>query len=152
MGHLAVRAANPGDLGAAARLLHRFNLEYDDPTPGPERLAARLQLLIDDGDVVLIGGTGPDGVAVLRFRPALWSDGLECYLAELYVVPEQRGLGLGRALLEGAIEHARSRGADRMELCTSEDDRIARALYERLGFINREGRDGPLMYFYERDI
>ena len=37
------------------------------------------------------------GIAVLRFRPALWSFALECYLAELYVAPASRGRGLGRA-------------------------------------------------------
>jgi hypothetical protein len=30
---------------------------------------------------------------------------------------------------------------------------VARALYESLGFSNREGKpDGPLNYFYEREI
>jgi ribosomal protein S18 acetylase RimI-like enzyme len=40
-----------------------------------------------------------------------------------------------------------------MDLGTSEDDEAARALYERLGFTNREGKpDGPVMFFYERDL
>ena len=45
--------------------------------------------------MVLLTGDGPDGLAVLRFRPSLWSEGLECYLAELYVVPRLRGRGWG---------------------------------------------------------
>jgi ribosomal protein S18 acetylase RimI-like enzyme len=90
---------------------------------------------------------------VLRFRPALWSDALECYLPELYVVPHKRGHGLGRALMEAAIDVARREGADHMDLGTSEDDVAARALYESLGFSNREGKaDGPISYFYERDL
>ena len=48
---------------------------------------------------------------------------------------------------------ARGRGADHMDLGTSEDDVAARALYESLGFRNREGRaDGPVSYFYEREL
>jgi ribosomal protein S18 acetylase RimI-like enzyme len=48
---------------------------------------------------------------------------------------------------------ARQTGADYMDLGTSEDDVVARALYESLGFSNREGRpDGPINYFYERDL
>jgi ribosomal protein S18 acetylase RimI-like enzyme len=79
--------------------------------------------------------------------------GLECYLAELYVVPDRRGQGLGRALMEAAIELARAEGADYMDLNTSEDDVAARALYESLGFTNREGRpDGPVMHYYEREL
>ena len=102
---------------------------------------------------MLLGGTGPDGLAVLRFRPAIWADAPECYLAELYVVSALRGQGLGRALMEAAVEVARSRGAAWMELGTSEDGIAARTLYESLGFSNREGRpDGPVNYFYERDL
>ncbi len=90
---------------------------------------------------------------MLRFRPAIFSQALECYLAELYVVPDRRGQGLGRALMEGAIDLARREGATHMDLGTGEDDVAARALYERLGFSNREGRpDGPLNYFYEREL
>lgn len=108
-----VRRAGDADLVAVGRLLDAFNREYDDPTPGPEALATRVGELIASGDsVVLLAGDGPDGLAVLRFRPALWSSGLECYLAELYVVPEHRGHGLGRALMEAALREARERGAD----------------------------------------
>ena len=136
-----------------AGLLHDFNREYDEPTPGPEVLAGRVRLLLAEGDAVLIIGPGPDGLVVLRFRPAIWSEALECYLAELYVVPHRRGSGLGRALMEAAIALARREGADHMDLGTSEDDVAARSLYESMGFINREGRpDGPLSYYYERAL
>jgi ribosomal protein S18 acetylase RimI-like enzyme len=149
-----VRVASEADAGAIGQLLHEFNTEYDDVTPGPVRLAERIRRLLAGGDtMVLLAGTGPDGVAVLRFRAAIWSDGLECYLAELYVVPQRRGHGLGRALMEKAIEVARERGADYMDLGTSEDDEAARSLYESLGFINREGgKSGPITFFYEREL
>lgn len=150
----AVRAATADDLPAVARLLDDFNREYDEPTPGPAWLAERLATLVGGGDTtVLVAGTGPDGLAVLRLRPSLWSAGLECYVAELYVVPALRGRGIGRALLEAAIAAARERGADHMDLGTSEDDVAARALYERLGFTRREGGpDGPVMFVYERPL
>ena len=149
-----VRVATAADAPGVGRLLDAFNREYDEPTPGPEPLAQRLADLLAGGDtVLLVAEPGPEGLAVLRFRPALWSAGLECYLAELYVTPERRGNGVGRALLEAAIAVARARGADHMDLGTSEDDVAARALYERLGFTNREGSpDGPVMYVYEREL
>jgi ribosomal protein S18 acetylase RimI-like enzyme len=151
---LTVRVASSADAELVGQLLHDFNSEYDEPTPGPTRLAERMRRLLAIGDtVILLGGAGPDGVAVLRFRAAIWSDAPECYLAELYVVPQLRGQGLGRALMETAIEVARARGADHMDLGTSDDDVAARSLYESLGFINREGGpEGPITYFYERDI
>ncbi len=68
-------------------------------------------------------------------------------------MPERRGRGLGRALMDAALELARREGADHMDLGTSEDDVAARALYESLGFVNRErGPEGPLSYYYERDL
>jgi ribosomal protein S18 acetylase RimI-like enzyme len=149
-----VRRATAEDAEAVGRLLDDFNREFDEPTPGPEALAKRVRELLAGGDtVVLVGGAGPDGLAVLRFRLSIWTEGLECYLAELYVIPERRRHGLGRALMEEAMEVARAQGADYMDLGTSEDDVAARALYESLGFSNREGKpDGPLNYYYEREL
>jgi ribosomal protein S18 acetylase RimI-like enzyme len=149
-----VRRAQAADAPVIGRLLHDFNTEYDEPTPGPDALAERMALLLAEGQTtVLLGGDGPDGLAVLRFRRSIWTPGLECYLAELYVVPERRGQGLGRALMQAAMTHARDQGADYMDLGTSEDDVAARALYESLGFSNREGRpDGPLNYYYDREL
>jgi ribosomal protein S18 acetylase RimI-like enzyme len=150
----AVRRATTADAAAIGRLLHDFNTEYDDPTPEPEELAERMRELLRAGDtVVLLAGEGPYGLAVLRFRASIWSRGLECYLAELYVAPAQRGRGLGRALMTEAIELARREGADYMDLNTSETDIAARALYESLGFSTREGDPArPVNLYYEREL
>jgi ribosomal protein S18 acetylase RimI-like enzyme len=150
----AVRRATPGDAPRVARLLHDFQLEYDEPTPGVDTLEERYAELIRNREmIVLLIGDGPDGFTQLRFRPTVYSAGLHAYLEELYVVPNLRGNGLGRALLEAGMETARGEGADQMELGTSEDDVAARRLYESAGFINREGSpDGPVMLFYEREL
>jgi ribosomal protein S18 acetylase RimI-like enzyme len=161
-----VELAHESDASVVGELLHRFNSEFHEPTPGAERLAERVRELLAEGHTsVLLARAcnqdarsgardgGADGLAVLRFRPAIFSGGLECYLAELFVVPELRGRGLGRELMHNALEHARGRGADYMELSTAESDIVARRLYESLGFSNREGRaDGPLNYYYERSL
>jgi ribosomal protein S18 acetylase RimI-like enzyme len=148
-----IRQAGLDDVDQIARLLYAFNTEYGDPTPDPPQIADRLRVLLHTGDTsVLLSGDGPDALALMRFRESIWSEALECYLAELYVVPELRGRGIGGALLEAAIEHARERGADFMDLGTSEDDVAARGLYEKLGFTNRERPGGPVMYVYEREL
>src|SRR3954467_5100158 len=151
---VTVRRATPGDAEAVARLLHDFQLEFEEPTPGVEMLEERYGELIRNKEmIVLLVGDGPDGFAQLRFRPWVYSAGLHSYLEELYVVPGLRGNGLGRALLEAAMETARGEGAEQMELGTSEDDTAARGLYESAGFTNREGGpDGPVMLFYEREL
>ena len=149
-----VRRAERADAEAIGRLLHDFNTEYEDFTPGPAKIAERVRELLAARDtVVLLAGDGPDGLAVLRFRASIWIDALECYVAELYVVPDKRGRGIGRALMEEVLDVARREGAGHIELNTSDDDVAARALYESLGFTNREGRpDGPVMYYYEREL
>ncbi len=151
---IQVRQATGEDSPAIARLLHDFNLEFTEPTPDVEVLTESVRRLLEAGEItVLLAGDGPDGLSLFRFRQALWSEGLETYLQELYVVPDLRGRGIGRALLERTIELARERGADGIDLNTGETDTAARGLYESMGFTNREGGpDGPSMLFYEREI
>jgi ribosomal protein S18 acetylase RimI-like enzyme len=137
-----------------ARLLHDFNTEFDEPVPEVGLLAERVAEFIEhDQAIFMLVGSGPDGVAEIRFRPSIMTGELDAYLEELYVAPAMRGHGLGRALLDGAMEAARQRGASHMDLGTSEDDVAARRLYESAGFTSREGKpDGPVMFVYERDL
>jgi ribosomal protein S18 acetylase RimI-like enzyme len=146
-----IRKATADDAPEIAQLLHDFNTEFDEPSPDVATLAERSRRLLEAGEITgLLAGEGPDGLSLLRFRPALWAEGLECYLQELYVVPALRGRGIGRALLTATIELARERGAAGVDLNTGETDTAARALYESMGFTNREGSpDGPSMLFYE---
>jgi ribosomal protein S18 acetylase RimI-like enzyme len=149
----AIRIAELSDVDAIARLLQRFNEEFSEPSPSIRILAERFRALLQGDTVVVLGGDGPDGLAVVRLRMSIWTSGLESYLAELYVVPHCRGQGLGRALLEAALHEARTRGADTMEIGVDEPDQAARALYESLGFTNHVGGpDGPVMYVYEREL
>lgn len=152
-GHL-VRRAGAADAADVARLLHDFNTEFDEPTPDVSTLTERAKQMLGDGELtVLLVGDGPDGLAQMRFLSSIWSSAPSCYLEELYVAPALRGRGLGRALLEAAMDAAREAGADRIDLNTGEADTAARALYESAGFTNREGsEDGPRMLYYERDL
>jgi ribosomal protein S18 acetylase RimI-like enzyme len=88
----------------------------------------------------------------MRIQPSVWSRGQEAYLAELYVVPSQRGQGFGRELIAEALRVARERGADFAFVVTSEDDRLAQRLYEVAGFRRTEGEGGPVMLAYEREL
>jgi ribosomal protein S18 acetylase RimI-like enzyme len=151
-----IRRAGADDALVVAQLLCAFNAEFDDPAPPMPELAARVGELLAHGDtVILLVGEPACAVALMRLRPGLWSRGLECYLAELYVAPDRRGHGIGRALMERAMAVARNEGADHMELGTGEADVVARALYESLGFTNHEHGPGgvsTVSYFYERDL
>ena len=150
----SIRRALPDDAHAVARLLHDFNTEYDDFSPGVEALTTNAREMLAAGDmIVLLAGDAPDGFAELRFRKSVWTMKLDAYLEELYVVPHLRGQGIGRPLLRAAMDLAREEGATRIELGTSQDDTAAVALYESEGFDCHEGRgSGPLALFYERAL
>ncbi len=153
--HSEIRRAGVGDATDVARLLHDFNTEYNDPTPPVPVLAERVaELLAEEAIVVLLAGGPPAvGLAVLRLKPSLWSNAADAYLEELYVAPEQRGKGTGKALLQSAIDAAKDAGANHFELTTGEDDTAARKLYESFKLTNREGTpDGPRMLYYEIDL
>jgi GNAT superfamily N-acetyltransferase len=147
----AVREANGEDASAIARMLHDFNTEFSEPTPGPEVLKRRVFAFIESGAMTyLLGGAGPDGFAQVSFRPSVWADEPVAYLEELYVVPDRRGRGTGRAIMEAVLALARERDAAGIEVVTGEDDTAARSLYESLGFANEiEGENNARSLFYE---
>ncbi len=135
-----------------ARLLHDFNTEYEEETPGVEELTRHATRMLSEGEMTVLLAPEGDGLALLRFRPSVWTERSEAYLQELYVVPARRGEGIGEALLEAALERSRKANAAWIELNTGETDVAARALYEKLGFTNEEGPQGAAMLYYEREL
>lgn len=65
---------------------------------------------------------------------ALWFAADEAELGDLAVLPEARGRGLGRRLLDAALAEAMRRGAKKVYLEVRESNAAARRLYERAGF------------------
>ncbi|HWG53939.1 MAG TPA: GNAT family N-acetyltransferase [Gemmatimonadaceae bacterium] len=64
---------------------------------------------------------------------------LTCYLQDLFTASTERGRGIGRALIQGVYEQARSAGINRVYWQTQESNAPARMLYDKLarhvGFI-----------------
>jgi ribosomal protein S18 acetylase RimI-like enzyme len=78
-------------------------------------------VLEEDGEIVGHAGVGESATAgVFTFG--------------MTILPEARGLGGGRALLEAIVAHARERGAHKVELEVWPDNARAIALYESAGF------------------
>lgn len=74
----------------------------------------------------------PVGIALLIFHLSTWSATTYCYLEDLYVAPEARGRGAGKALIEAIYAEADARGATRTYWVTEEENDDARRLYERV--------------------
>jgi len=62
-----------------------------------------------------------------------------CYLHDLFTQPQQRGQGIGKALIHAVYAQARSAGANRVYWQTQSSNEAGRALYDKvakhLGFI-----------------
>jgi GNAT superfamily N-acetyltransferase len=81
-------------------------------------LAARL-----DGRMV--------GIAHYLFHAQGWSADA-CYLHDLFTAPDARGQGVATALIDAVAEAARARGVAKYYWLTKQDNRPARALYDRI--------------------
>lgn len=99
--------------------LHFARLMAGDPRNFCARVAER------DGALI--------GLAHYQFHPHGWQSEDICYLQDLYVDPDVRGTGAGRALIEAVYAAADAGGARGVYWTTAEDNLTARALYDRIG-------------------
>lgn len=102
------------------------------------RTRAALVKLLDDGDLgrVLVATHEERacGYAIVTWGYDLEYAGRDCFLTEIYVVPEQRGRGVGRGLLAAIERTAREAGAGAVHLQVRPDNPRAHDLYRRVGF------------------
>jgi len=82
------------------------------------------------------GETMPQGYVLARVS----ADEVE--IQSLAVLEEARGQGLGRHLLEAAIDRARAAGARRVHLEVAADNAPAHKLYRDAGFVETGRREG----------
>jgi GNAT superfamily N-acetyltransferase len=138
-GQLAIRPAR-ADIGDA-RIIHRFvrELAAYEREPGaveatPESLLADLEARPRPFECLLAEKEGePAGFALYFFSYSTWKGRPGLYVEDLYVRPEIRGRGIGRALLAGLGRVARSRGCGRMEWSVLDWNEPAIRFYESLG-------------------
>jgi GNAT superfamily N-acetyltransferase len=134
---LAIRPGTRADVPVIAELIRglaRYEKLEDAVTMTEERLAANLfgphryaETLIAEMD------GSPVGFALFfhNFSTFLAQPGI--YLEDLFVVPEQRAGGIGRALLKELARLAVERECGRLEWSVLDWNRDAIGFYERLG-------------------
>jgi len=81
------------------------------------------------------------GIAHCIVHRSTWARGKYVYLNDLFVAPDMRKSGAGRALIEAIYKHADEIGAERVYWLTHESNATARKLYDSLAF-----NDGFLEY------
>jgi len=96
-------------------------------------LAERLQL---GESTVFIAGDSAQPAGFVQLFPTFSSVALArtFILNDLFVAPDHRRSGVGRALLSAAVEFAREGGAARISLSTAVANGPAKALYEAAGW------------------
>jgi putative acetyltransferase len=131
-----VRKATPEDAQAMARVLAEVAQEGLIATEPPVDVDARAQRMRET-----IEGEGPGALFVLEDDGRVVGNaGVHQTVAAgvlslgMAILPEARGRGGGRALLEAVVDHARSCGAHKVELEVWPDNARAISVYGAAGF------------------
>jgi GNAT superfamily N-acetyltransferase len=133
---IAVRAARSEDKTAWLPLWHGYCAFYNTAIPAPvtEATWARIHDPAQPFGCLVACGEGDRllGFAVYVLHPNTWSTQTLCYLEDLFVAEDARGLGAGRALIEALAALGRREKWLRIYWMTKKDNARARALYDRL--------------------
>jgi len=133
---ITVRRAGVEDLDALAPLFDAYRVFYEHPSDLDRARAFLAARLAADESVVFIAEADGEAVGFTQLYPTFSSTrtGPIFTLNDIYVRPEIRGGGVGRALLEAAAEHGRSVGAIRLTLTTARNNSVAQGVYEANGW------------------
>ena len=134
---LLVRQATEGDLPRLVPMMVDFN-HLEGIAWTVERGGGALRNLLGNAELGYVGLAEVDettaGYFVLTFGYDLEWNGRDGFLTELYLVPEVRGRGLGRALLAAAEATAEARGTRALHLMVRPENVTALGLYLSSGF------------------
>ena len=142
---LAIAPANLNkdeDVVAFLALLDAYALDPmggGAPIPGDARARTVTDLksrMLRGDALVLIARRGgrPVGLAVCLASYSTFMGRPVLNIHDLAVVPEERGQGVGKALLAAVDDAARARRCGKVTLEVREDNALARQLYARTGF------------------
>jgi GNAT superfamily N-acetyltransferase len=130
---IEVEPAAPDQLAGPLSLLEEFLREGE---PVPLSFAGQLARAVEEGDIEVLAARmemegRPAGAALLAFRPSISAGALIASIEDLYVRPDARCTGVGRALLEAVAERCRARGVSYVEVQTDDE---AAPFYKALGY------------------
>ena len=125
--------ASPEYVEAVARLLPQLS-----KAPIPSREHLEWVVSCETNDVLV--ARGPDGTVVGTTTLVTFplATGVRAWIHDVVVDEDWRGGGVGKALTEAALEHARRRGAWTVDLTTRPWREEANRLYEAMGFERRD--------------
>jgi GNAT superfamily N-acetyltransferase len=134
---MKLRRATLTDLAALVPLFDGYRRFYGQPSDPARAERFLRERLAGDESVIFLALEDATALGFVQLYPSFWSVAAcrSWILNDLYVIPESRGAGVGRALLERARAHAESTGAGGMSLATQRSNVTAQRLYEGLGWV-----------------
>ena len=128
-----MRALSAADEPVWRELWDGYCAFYETDVPADVTAVTWQRLL--DRDAPMEGLVAERDGAVIGFvncvvHPSTWAKADSCYLEDLFVSPDARGSGAGRALIEAVIARAREHGWDKVYWHTRQDNARARTLYD----------------------
>ena len=129
---IEVSPVRGAELIKSAKLLER-SLRSGERVP--EDFAKTLREAVEAGDLEVLAARAEGhmvGVAVLAYRLSISAAGLFASIEDLYVRPEERRRGVGRALLEAVENRCTARGVSYVE--AQVEDKDAAVFYAALGY------------------
>jgi GNAT superfamily N-acetyltransferase len=130
---IEVELAAPDQLDGPLSLLEELLREGE---PVPLSFAGQLARAVEAGDIEVLAartetGGRPAGAALIAFRPSMSAGALIASIEDLYVRPDARCTGVGRALLEAVAERCRARRVSYVEVQTDDE---AAPFYKASGY------------------
>jgi GNAT superfamily N-acetyltransferase len=147
--------AGEGEVDKVSELIAAFRDWWGKDEPADEAIRDTVRALLGDPRTEFLlgamdGEQEPSGVCQLRYRLSVWTGTDDCWLEDLYVRDHARGGGVGRSLVEAALERARGRGCRRIELDVNERNTEALAFYRALGFTTEPKPPGRTLFLARR--
>ena len=146
-----IRRATPADGDAVRRFVFDTLIAYG-VEPEPDDHDKDVMTFGQDPEPIDAFVADVGGVAVGSVMVAPRADGI-AWLSKFFVDRSFRGLGIGRKLLDRAVEAARERGYKRLELDTRTYFKEAVHLYEATGWqLNPDVSHPPCDAYYFLDL
>ena len=133
---IAIRAFEPEDRKDWLALWEAYLVFYKATLPAEVGEQTWERMIDLDGDIYgfkAIDDSGRMlGMVTFLYHGTTWSAGARCYLHDLYTLPEVRGRGVGRALINAVYEAAEEEGAEQVYWLTQEFNYAGRMLYDKV--------------------
>ena len=142
MAELAIRVGSAADIDAAAEVWRVSNsARRGVPDIGAEEVARVRDRLESPDGWFLVAEQDGSMVGMAFGTHARARDGAGevipglCHLSLVFVAPDRWGRGIGGEIVDAALDEARRRGHDRIQLWTHEANERAQRLYRGRGFV-----------------